>query len=62
MFFLDIDDNNVHFSVLQYQSYMNSVIEDLKYVCGCYGLFALEKKSQIFTINDCLIYNSIILG
>lgn len=40
---------------------MDSVIEKLKYVCGYYSLFILEKKYEIYVINNCLICNSIIL-
>ncbi len=58
----DIDDINVDSSVLQYQSYMDSIIEGLKCDCGCCGLFVSEKESQIYTINDCLSRNSIISG
>ncbi len=58
----DIDNINVHLSVLQYQSHMDSVIEGLKCVCGCCGLFISEKKSQIYAIDDCLIRNFIISG
>ena len=41
---------------------MDSVIEGLKYIYRCCTLFALEKESQIFAIDDCLIYNSVISG
>ena len=41
---------------------MNSVIEGLKCVYGYCYLFVLEKKSQIYAKDDCLIRNSIILG
>ncbi len=58
----DIDDMNVHSSVLQYQSHMDSVIEGLKCVCGCCGLFVSEKESQIYSINDGLICNAITSG
>ncbi len=58
----DIDDINVHSSVLQYQFHMDSVIERLKCVCECCGLFVSEKESQIYAIDDCLIRNSITLG
>ena len=60
-FLLDIDDINIHSSVLQYQSHMDSVIEGLKCDCGCCGLYVSEKESQIYVIDDCLICNSIIL-
>lgn len=56
VFLLDINDNNIYFFVLQYQSYMNSVIEGLKYIYRCFRLFALEKKSRIFAIDNCFIY------
>ncbi len=55
----DINDINVHLFVLQYQFYMDSVIEGLKCVCGYCGLFVSEKESQIYAIDDCLIRNSI---
>lgn len=58
-FLLDINDMNIYSLVLQYQSYMDSVIEGLKYVCGCCGLFISKKKSQIYAINNCLICDSI---
>lgn len=58
----DIDDSNVHSSVLRYQSHMNSVIGDLKCVCGCCGVFVSEKESQIYAIDHCLIRDSITLG
>ncbi len=41
---------------------MDSIIEELKCVCGYCSLFILEKKSQIYAINDCFICNSITLG
>lgn len=41
---------------------MDSVIGDLKCICGCYELFVLEKESQIYIIDDCFIYNSTMLG
>ena len=41
---------------------MNSVIEGLKCVCGCYGLFASEKESQIFARDDYLIHNFVMSG
>ncbi len=41
---------------------MDSVIERLKYVCGCCGLFVSEKESQVYAIDDCLIRNSITSG
>ena len=53
----DIDDNNIYFFVLSYQSYINSIIKNIKCICRCYKLFVLEKKSQIFTINNCFICN-----
>ncbi len=58
----DIDNMNVHFSVLRYQFYMDSVIEGLKCVCGCCELFISEKESQIYSIDDGLICNSITSG
>ncbi len=61
-FLPNIDDINVHSFILQYQSYMDSVIEGLKYVCGCCGLFVLKKESQSYAIDDCLIRNSITSG
>ena len=38
---------------------MNSIIEGSKCVFGCYGLFILEKKSQIYAIDDYFICNFI---
>ena len=38
---------------------MDSIIENLKYICRYYGLFTLGKKSQIFAIDDCLMHISI---
>ncbi|MCJ1349551.1 hypothetical protein MMC31_007792 [Peltigera leucophlebia] len=58
----DIGDNNIHSSVLQYQLHIDSVIEGLKCVCECCGLFASEKESQIFAIDVCLIRNSVASG
>lgn len=58
----DIDKNNVHFSVLQYQSYMDSIIEGLKYVYRCSRLFALKKESQIFAMDDYFIHNYVTSG
>lgn len=56
-FLPNIDDNNIHYFVLQYSSYINSIIEDQKCVYRYCRLFVLEKKSQIFAINNCLIHN-----
>ncbi len=58
----DIDDINIHSSVLRYQFHMDSVIEGLKCVYGCCGLFVSEKESQIYAIDNCLIRNSITSG
>ncbi len=58
----NIDDINVYSSVLHYQSHMDSVIEGLKCVCGCCGLYVSEKESQIYSIDDGLICNSITSG
>ncbi len=58
----NIDDINTHSSVLQYESYIDSVIKRLKCVCEYCDLFILEKEYQIYTIDDCLICNSIMLG
>ena len=41
-------------------NYIDSVIKSLKYIYRCCGLFALEIDFQIFAMNDCLIYNSVI--
>ena len=41
---------------------MDSVIEGLKCICECFGLFALEKKSQIFAMDDCFIHNFVTSG
>lgn len=41
---------------------MKSIIEVIKYVYECYGLFILEKESQIYTIDNCVIRNFMILG
>ena len=57
----DIDKNIIHSSVRKFQSYIDSIIEGLRYISGCCGLFALEKESQIFAIDDYLIDNSITL-
>ncbi len=57
----DINDINIHSSVLWYQSYINSVIEGLKWVCGCCSLFISKKESQIYAIDNYLIRNSITL-
>ncbi len=35
----DLDDNDIQSSLLRYQSHMDSVVEGLKCICGCYGLF-----------------------
>lgn len=40
---------------------MDSVIESLKCVCECCGLFVLEKETKIYAIENCLICNSITL-
>lgn len=39
---------------------MNSIIKGLKCFGGCCGLFVLEKKSQIFAINDFFTRNFVI--
>ncbi len=36
---LDLDDNDIQSFVLGYQSHIDSVIEGLKCICGCCGLF-----------------------
>lgn len=59
MFPPDIDENNIHSFILQYQSHIDSVIEDLKCICGYCGLFTLEKKSHILAMDDYLIHNSV---
>ena len=62
VFPLNINDNTIYSPILQYQSHMDSVIEGLKCVCWCRGLFVLERKSQLFAIDNCLICNSITLA
>lgn len=52
-----MNDNNVYSFILRYQSHIDSISKSLKCVCSYYELFALEKEFQIFTIDDCLIYN-----
>lgn len=53
---------NIHSSILQYQSYMDSVIDGLNYIYGCFELFVLEKISRIYVINNYLICNSTMSG
>lgn len=61
-FLPDINNQNIYSSILQYQCHTNSVIEGLKCVYRCFGLFALKKKCQLFALNDCLIHNFVISG
>ncbi len=48
-FFPDIDNMNIHSSVLQYQSHIDSIIKGLICICRCYVLFILEKNLK-FTL------------
>lgn len=60
MFPPDLNDNNIQSSILQYQSYMDSIIEGLKCICRCCKLFISVQELQLFVRNDFFIYNAII--
>lgn len=60
MFPPDLNDDNIQSSILWYQSYMDFVVKDLKYICRYYGFFILVQELQLFTRNDPFICNSII--
>ncbi len=59
-FLLDIDDNDIQSSVLQYQSPIDCIVEGLKCICRCYGFFISAQESQLIARNYLFICNAII--
>lgn len=52
-------DNIIYASVLRYQTYMEGVVDGIKNVCGCFGLFILLNTSTVYNMSQILIQNSL---